>query len=187
MLKMRFVVLGFALLTALAPAAMAQGPPAPMGAEERHAVIAELAQLFNDHYVLPEVARTMGAALVAKEKAGAYDALTDPDAFADAVTRDLKELGHDRHLRLSLKPPPDPGEAAHPEGPPDPAAEREEARASNYGFREVRMLPGNIGYLRFAAFLPTPVAGRAAVAAMGFLSGADAIIFDLRNNGGGRP
>ena len=49
------------------------------------------------------------------------------------------------------------------------------------------MLPGNIGYLRFDAFLPTPVAGRAAVAAMGFLSGADAIIFDLRNNGGGSP
>jgi hypothetical protein len=184
MLKVRFIALGFALLAPLAPAARAQGGPAPIGAEERHAVIAELAQLFNDHYVLPEVARTMGAAIVAKEKAGAYDALTDPGAFADAVTRDLKELGHDRHLRLSLKPPPDP---AHPEGPPDPAAEREEARASNYGFREVRMLPGNIGYLRFDAFLPTSVAGRAAVAAMGFLSGADAIIFDLRNNGGGSP
>jgi hypothetical protein len=184
MLKVRLVALGFALLAALAPAARAQGGPAPVGPEERHAVVAELAQLFNDHYVLPEVARTMGAALVAKEKAGAYDALTDPGAFAEAVTRDLKELGHDRHLRLFLKPPPDP---AHPAGPPEPAAEREEARANNYGFREVRMLPGNIGYLRFDAFLPTPVAGRAAVAAMGFLSGADAIIFDLRNNGGGSP
>jgi retinol-binding protein 3 len=184
MLKVRLVALGFALLAALVPVARAQGGPAPVGPEERHAVVAELAQLFNDHYVLPEVARTMGAALVAKEKAGAYDALTDPGAFVEAVTRDLKDLGHDRHLRLSLKPPPDP---AHPEGPPDPAAEREEARANNYGFREVRMLPGNIGYLRFDAFLPTPVAGRAAVAAMGFLSGADAIIFDLRNNGGGSP
>ncbi len=182
--KIRFASLGFALLAALASAARAQGGPAPIGAEERHAVVAELAQLFNDHYVLPEVARSMGAALVAKEKAGGYDALTDPGAFADAVTRDLKDLGHDRHLRLSLKPPPDP---AHPEGPPDPAAEREEARVNNYGFREVRMLPGNIGYLRFDAFLPTPVAGRAAVAAMGFLSGADAIVFDLRNNGGGSP
>lgn len=58
---------------------------------------------------------------------------------------------------------------------------------NNYGFRELKLLPGNIGYLRFDAFLPTPVAGRAAVAAMGFLSGADAIIFDLRNNGGGSP
>jgi hypothetical protein len=182
--RIRCFAVALALLAALAAAARAQSAPAPVSPQERKAVIEEIARLLNDHYVLPEVARTMGAALVAKEKAGAYDALTDPGAFADAVTRDLKELGHDRHLRLSLKPPPDP---AHPAGPPDPAAEREEARANNYGFREVRMLPGNIGYLRFDAFLPTPVAGRAAVAAMGFLSGADAIIFDLRNNGGGSP
>jgi hypothetical protein len=182
----RLAALGVALLAGLGPAARAQSGPAPVSPQERHAVVTELAQLFNDHYVLPEIARTMGAALVAKETAGAYDAFTDPDAFADAVTRDLKELGHDRHLRLSLKPPPPPG--APSAGPPDdPAAEREEARVNNYGFREVRMLPGNIGYLRFDAFLPTPVAGRAAVAAMGFLSGADAIVFDLRNNGGGSP
>ena len=112
MLKIRLLALGFALLAALTPAARAQGRPAPVSAEERHAVIAELAQLYDDHYVLPEVARTMGAALVAKEKAGAYDALTDPGAFADAVTRDLKDLGHDRHLRLSLKPPADPAHKA---------------------------------------------------------------------------
>ncbi|HEX4498515.1 MAG TPA: S41 family peptidase [Thermoanaerobaculia bacterium] len=185
MLRIRFIALTLALLAALAPSARAQGGPAPVSPQERHAVIEQLARLLNDHYVLPDVAKTTAAALVAKEKAGAYDALTDPIAFADAVTNDLKELGHDRHLRLTPKPPAPPGMPSP--APDDPAAEREEARVNNYGFREVRMLPGNIGYLRLDSFLPTPVAGRTAVAAMAFLAGSDALVFDLRNNGGGSP
>jgi hypothetical protein len=191
MLKIRFVAIGLACLAALPAAARAQGKPAPVGPEERRAVVAELARLLGDHYVFPEVAKTTGEALVAKEKAGGYSASDDPDIFAGALTRDLQEMAHDRHLRVFPKPPEEPGAAeppgGPPGGPPSLAAERDEARASNYGFREVRMLPGNIGYLRFDAFLPTPVAGRTAVAAMGFLSGADAIIFDLRTNGGGSP
>jgi C-terminal processing protease CtpA/Prc len=51
----------------------------------------------------------------------------------------------------------------------------------------VKLLPGNIGYLRLDGFMPADLGGRTAVAAMSFLSGADAIIFDLRNNGGGSP
>jgi C-terminal processing protease CtpA/Prc len=52
---------------------------------------------------------------------------------------------------------------------------------------EVKILPGNIGYLRLDSFSYDTGAQDAAVGAMSFLSNADAIIVDLRRNGGGSP
>jgi C-terminal processing protease CtpA/Prc len=66
----------------------------------------------------------------------------------------------------------------------------------NFGFDQLERLPGNIGYVRmsyFAEFDPTATgdkasgARRTAEAALRFLAGADAVIFDLRQNGGGSP
>jgi C-terminal processing protease CtpA/Prc len=65
----------------------------------------------------------------------------------------------------------------------DPA---EEARR-NYGFVRTEILPGNIGYIRFDAFSASEEARGAAAAAMAFVSHCDAIVFDLRQNGGGSP
>jgi hypothetical protein len=180
--------LGIMFLASFPPAAMAQrgprGPaPLPLSPEERHAVIEQIARQLTEHYVFPEVAQKTGAALAANEKGGAYAALSDPFAFADALTRDLREVAHDLHLRVGVKPPQAPGAAPEERA----AAGQRAARAENYGFREVRLLPGNIGYLRLDGFVPADLGGRTAVAAMSFLSGADAIIFDLRNNGGGSP
>ena len=63
----------------------------------------------------------------------------------------------------------------------------EDARRDNFGFRKVERLPGNIGYLDFRAFQSPGEAGATAVAAMNFLAYCDAVIVDLRQNGGGDP
>ncbi len=60
-------------------------------------------------------------------------------------------------------------------------------RAENYAFRKVEILPGNIGYLKFDMFADSDEARETAGAAMGFLRHCDAIVFDLRTNGGGSP
>ncbi len=57
----------------------------------------------------------------------------------------------------------------------------------NCMFEKVERLPQNIGYLKFNAFLDPEICGPTAVAAMNFLGNVDAIIFDLRANGGGEP
>ena len=49
------------------------------------------------------------------------------------------------------------------------------------------MLPGGIGYLKFNFFSGDPAAQKTASAAMNFLANCNAIIFDLRENGGGSP
>lgn len=60
--------------------------------------------------------------------------------------------------------------------------------AGNYGFRQVRILDGNVGYLNLTGFANVDErAGATAQAAMNFLGNADALIIDLRQNGGGSP
>jgi hypothetical protein len=59
-----------------------------------------------------------------------------------------------------------------------------EARAA-YGLEAVRRLPGNIGYLDVRMFGMTPESGVRMDAAMDLLSDTEALIIDLRQNGGG--
>ena len=75
------------------------------------------------------------------------------------------------------------------EEPTDEDRERQLARQAytNFGFEKVERLPGNIGYLKFNQFSDTEHAMRTAVSAMHFLENCDAVIIDLRENGGGSP
>ena len=57
----------------------------------------------------------------------------------------------------------------------------------NCGFKKAEILDGNIGYLKFDFFADPGICGPTVVAAMNFLANVDAIIFDLRENGGGDP
>jgi C-terminal processing protease CtpA/Prc len=57
----------------------------------------------------------------------------------------------------------------------------------NCAFEKVEILPNNIGYIKFNAFMDASFCGSTVVAAMGFVAHTDALIFDLRQNGGGQP
>jgi hypothetical protein len=59
------------------------------------------------------------------------------------------------------------------------------ARRDNFGFKEVRVLDGNIGYLNLTKFYDPALGEQTAIAAMNFLFNTDALIIDLRHNGGG--
>jgi C-terminal processing protease CtpA/Prc len=62
----------------------------------------------------------------------------------------------------------------------------EASRRENHGVRELRVLPGNVRYLQLAGFDWIGPESEAAInAAMAFLKGGDAVIIDLRRNGGG--
>jgi C-terminal processing protease CtpA/Prc len=67
------------------------------------------------------------------------------------------------------------------------AAWRKQMQRDNYGFKEIKILDGNVGYLDLRAFMNAGEAGETATAAMNMLQNAEAIIFDLRSNGGGDP
>ena len=140
--------------------------------------------LLNEFYVFPETAKKMEESILAHLKAGDYDSITNGDAFAEKLTTDLREVSQDRHLGVNFSP------AALPKGPsqgPDLEAMRRQLERINCGFEKAERLPPNIGYLKFNMFAKPEICGPTASAAMNFLGSVDALIIDLRENGGGDP
>jgi C-terminal processing protease CtpA/Prc len=162
----RFVatLLAFALLS---PAAFAI---------DRRPVLHRIGELLIERYVYKDVAERCAAHL--DVEAARFD-IEDAEAFARAVTDELRTVCDDRHFEVVVQRPPTSG------APQDPNAWLEPLRRRNYDFDEVRRLPGNVGYLELLSFPPPDVAGTTAAAAMNFLSASDAVIIDLRHNSGG--
>jgi C-terminal processing protease CtpA/Prc len=58
---------------------------------------------------------------------------------------------------------------------------------ANYGMKRVEVLDGNVGYLQITAFYRADEGTETLESAMNFVSHTDALILDLRHNGGGSP
>lgn len=169
-------------------AAQPQGGPAPIDTAAKGRVIAGLETLLKDRYVDAALGVKIGKTIQKGLRSGKYDAAKDVEAFAQALGRDLLELSNDRHLRIRFNPEMA-TMLADTGGMNDAGMERfrEEGRRRNYGFQKVEILPGNIGYLDLRQFAPAEMGAETAVAAMNFLTNSDALIVDLRKNGGGDP
>lgn len=113
---------------------------------------------------------------------GAYDRFSQLGAFIEQVTADLQSESHDLHMGVY---PYDVSMAVGELTAAEVQEARERDRFSNFGFRTVRRLPGNIGLLELSDFYPARDAGGLAVAALRLLGQSDALIVDLRRNGGG--
>ncbi|MHA2074243.1 MAG: S41 family peptidase, partial [Candidatus Hodarchaeales archaeon] len=76
----------------------------------------------------------------------------------------------------------------------DPDSHKDEdilrtGKRQNFGFKQVKILDGNVGYIELNKFSHTKIreAAEVAISAMQFIKHTDAVIIDLRNNGGGEP
>lgn len=108
------------------------------------------------------------------------------EALAEDVTKLLRTLSQDQHFgfRYSAEAMPADIFAARSDADTETAALRT-ARINNFGVLKVERLPGNIGFLDLDAFTaPERMRGPLA-AAMELLRHCDAMIIDLRFNGGG--
>lgn len=171
-------------LRAIPPGAVVENIKLDAAARQR--VLDGIASTLNEFYVYPETAQKMVAALRDRQKRGEYDAVTDGDVFAAELTKHLQEVSHDKHLHVNYSPYKLPPDKQGP-SPEEKAMFRKQLEHSNCGFAKVEILPGNIGYLKFNFFGDPDLCGPTAIAAMNFLAHVDAIIFDLRENGGGDP
>ena len=154
-------------------------------AERRRVIDAATANL-KEHYIYPDIAQKMAEALLAYEKAGDYDAITDGSAFAALLTKQLRDVSHDLHLDVVYSKAPLP---EHPTGPTPEGVARYRAamEQQNCTFERVEILPHNIGYLKLNSFPDPSLCESTAKAAMVSLNHVDVMIFDLRDNRGGYP
>jgi hypothetical protein len=175
----------------VAVVALAQQPEQPdltIDAATRTRVIDGVLKRLNDSYVFPEVAKKMEQSIRERVSKKEYDQVTSAKEFASKLTNDLQAVSNDKHLRVrySNRAIPERGPRREPT-----AEEREENKREltwmNHGFSKVERLPGNIGYVEFRNFLDPDLGAETVAAAMNFVNGTDALIFDMRGNGGGDP
>ena len=144
-----------------------------------------LAKETEANYPIAALATRTANELRARLRSGRYR-LTSARALAASLTADLRALTGDQHFMVDYFVVPrvfPPATAT-----PDPVSEADRhltLKLQNFGFARVERLSGNVGYLKLDKFEMPLLAGETAAAAMRFISGTDALIIDLRDNGGG--
>lgn len=173
-----------AIMAALLLLLTAQGAQAaPLTPAQARAVVDEAALLIAKNYVFPDRRAGIVAQLKQNEAAGRYDAATSGD-LVERLGADMAAAGHDHHLWIHY----DPGQnramrnPSHSQG--NAFFEREAARR-NQGYEAMRILPGNVRYVDLTGFIWGKNTARTVADVARFLSDGDAIIVDLRENGGG--
>lgn len=166
------------------------GPQADMtiDAAQRNQVIDSLVSEMHKTYVFPALAKKVETALVQNRKRGAYDSITSAHALRDKLTADVQAVTKDKHLNVIYQATPIPVRSA----PTKPTAEQQAAqlasmRSRNFGVERIERLPFNIGYLDLQGFAMAKDAADTIAATMTVLAHTDALIIDLRENGGGDP
>ena len=184
------IALGAVSLSDVAVAAQPADQAA--AAVDGRAVAGEVKKLLNQHYVLPEARAKFAAVLDKGIASGRYDG-AQAEKLVQLINADLATVTADKHLGLAYDPKysaelaAGPANAGADDAPPT-AAEVAAAERRNHGIIQLKVLPGNIRYLESDGFVwagaPTE---RAYDDAIRFLAGGDAIIIDMRKNGGGSP
>jgi C-terminal processing protease CtpA/Prc len=158
-------------------------PAAVFSVSDRAAVLAAAEKALGD-YVFQNRVAAMRAVLV--QNRAKYLALDTPDAFADAVTKDLYGVVHDKHVRLEYS---DEILSPNTEKPSDVDMKQiiQMFASRNFGVIGTLRLRGNIGYMHLGNFGPMPQTKAAIDAAMTMVGHTDALVIDVRHNGGGDP
>lgn len=184
-----FLVLIFTSII-LSNNAQAQDKQSELTNQEKTITIDSISNKLQSTYVFPDMAKEMSDMIKKNSKKGKYNTITDPFEFATQITKDLLSISQDKHIRVEYNPQ----EIAAQEEVHTAEDSLnylnqyiEDIKRENFGFKELKILEGNIGYLDLRSFSDVEYAGATAVSAMNFLSNSNAIIIDLRMNGGGSP
>lgn len=153
---------------------------------EHAAALQAIITAFEEQYVFPEMRPRIVQHLKDADRSGRYDT-QDATEFAERITADLQKVSGDKHLWLSVDPA---GYAAAISAGDESAREQalwqRAAVREHHGLTEMKVLSGNVRYLRVSRFdWLNDQTGAAYDRAMSFLKDGDAVIIDLRGNGGG--
>jgi len=152
----------------------------------------KVGKMLTSNYIFPETAKKMEEHLNTQLKEGKYEKIDNKEDFARALTNDLRKISKDRHIRVTYDPAAvkrirASNSKSKEEREKEQKAQIERERQRNFGFRRLEIMEGNIGYLDLTGFSGLDQAAETIIAAMNFLANSNAVIIDLRDNGGGSP
>ena len=184
-----FVILPAAPCSAQRRMVVGQDESVPATDEMKATAVDSISWAFNKTYVFEDVAKDIEKLLRRKLKRGEYDEFETVQEFAMQLTEDMREVSGDRHLGARFMSDGEAAEIVQGDEDPDTAHAREFERGKrhNFQFKKLEIMDGNVGYMKLDGFNDTSLSGPTAIAAMNFLGYTDALIIDLRDNGGGSP
>lgn len=116
-------------------------------------------------------------------KVGSYKSFTSPDSLAAQLTTDLRKASKDKHLYVQYVSEGNRNDSF------DWSAWSKQEKINeidkNFGFTELAVMQGNIGYMRIVECMNPDRGIRTAISALLFLENTKGLIIDLRGNGGG--
>jgi C-terminal processing protease CtpA/Prc len=175
-----------AITTAIALLAADPGFAATVTQADRAAVVGAVTSHLESEYVDPTVGRKAATQLRRRFDAAALEEVGTGAGLAETLTRALREETGDGHLKVEF--------SATPLSEDTAAADKEFSAQEmqryygahlNFGVRKAERLEDNIGLLELSVFPPAAMGGDTVAAAMQMLAHTDALIIDLRQNGGG--
>jgi len=150
--------------------------------EEKNAMISDLIEKIKQFYCIQEKIPDIVRNLENDLKDGKYSKFSSYSDLAHQLTMDLQKYAEDYHFWVGVKQSqkPETENAAN-----EFLSEKQIYEYTNGNIVEIDRLPGNIGYIKLYEFPSIQYAAPSILNALEFLKHTDAIIFDVRFNGGG--
>lgn len=160
----------------------------PVTKQDIAAAVNRIAILIKEHYVFEEKGKKIADDLLQQFRQGALEKANNWQLFDSLVTGIIRRSGQDGHLYVRY----DPQMVKTLQAPEDTSVEQEDmflhgpqARDKNFGFREVKILDNNIGYIKVSEINISVKSLPVLYAAMQLVANTRALVIDLRDNGGG--
>jgi hypothetical protein len=187
MKKNTFLLIVFALLFG---SISAQNGPIQLDSKARTTVVENLCDALKKYYIDLDTGINMATYVKKKLNNKEYEGIANPNEFASRLTTDLRSIYKDKHLEINYDPQME-KVLTNKSGENVSSMQQsnlENERQQNFGFKKVEILKGNIGYVYFDGFVDVNASSKETVSnVFSFLKNTNALVIDLRNNGGGSP
>ena len=173
------------LLTVLISLVSVCAHSAEFSTKDKLTLVDTLKNTITTEYVLIEKIDEIAQALSTLEQSPEFKQATTGQHVAKLLSQTIRQF--DGHFSFQWR---DPNVDVVDKNNQQPAREGwfNMLNRKNAGFNKVEILDGNIGYISFIGFNNVTSSSRRIVeSVMSFVEDTDAVIFDLRKNGGGSP
>jgi len=140
--------------------------------DKQKTIVSSISKQLIDNYVFPEVAHKVAKQLLLNINNDEYLGYDEMFVLADRLTDDIQEITQDKHIRVKLR---------------QPGLSIISSNDIANDFKKVEILEGNVGLIKFDKFSSSPKTKIKIDSIFAQLSEVDALIIDLRSNGGGSP